>query len=97
MSNCSDCTHRTYLDAKLFCLAGFRPRFYKPRDEMDRDWGWKRKNCDQFSRRPNDGSDSCITCRCGGITWHVLLNGNLECSSCQSIMCAVDDGWDYIG
>ena len=32
------------------CYCGHRPRFYKPRSPVDRDWGWKRV-CDDFEER----------------------------------------------
>lgn len=47
-----DCAHA---DASVhiglqICSKGHKPRFYMPRDELDLDWGWKRK-CTDFQER----------------------------------------------
>lgn len=50
-SQYADCSHfdaYTGLSSEiLVCREGHRPRFYKPRNALDTDYGWKRR-CDKF-------------------------------------------------
>jgi len=47
---CTGCAH-LYFSFKrgitIYCGKGHKPRFYQPRNELDQDWGWKRR-CSDF-------------------------------------------------
>ena len=44
---CMDCIN--WMDDKPHCGLGFKPRFYKPKDQNDKNWGFKRV-CDYYEK-----------------------------------------------
>lgn len=48
--NCDECKHQEWIGLQMQCKKKHNPRFYMPKNELDTDWGYKRK-CEDFSRR----------------------------------------------
>lgn len=97
MSSCDKCTNLAYHGNKVTCLVGHSPSFHMPENELDSDYGWKKRNCPDYSMKPEDGRDEALRCRCGSVSFHLLRNGNAECKRCQAIHERRELEWIYIG
>tara|TARA_R110000868_G_scaffold403266_1_gene680383 strand:- start:3 stop:296 length:294 start_codon:yes stop_codon:yes gene_type:complete len=97
MSPCDKCKNLAYHDKTVTCLAGHKPRFHMPKNELDSDYGWKKRNCHDYAMKPEDGRDECLRCQCGSVSFHLLRNGNAECKRCQATHERRELAWIYIG
>ncbi len=95
--NCDECQHRCYLDKKLVCLKGHKPRFMMPKNELDDNFGWKRLGCKDFEQIEEDDANLALACVCGSVRFAALANGNVECHECQGIYQRKDNNWVYLG
>lgn len=48
--NCDECKYQKWIGLMMKCSKNHKPKFYLPKNELDQDWGYKRK-CEDFSRR----------------------------------------------
>lgn len=97
MNPCDKCTNLVYHGKKVTCLAGHSPRFHMPKNELDSEYGWKKRNCPDYTMKPEDGRDECLICQCGSVSFHLLRNGNAECKRCQATHERSELAWIYIG
>jgi hypothetical protein len=63
--DCLECAHLYRLfkaDINVYCAKGHKPRFYHPRNELDQDWGWKRR-CDDFAPKSDVSATDALESR----------------------------------